>query len=104
MLRDAVADKGPSRALADALADRSTPLRQTGRIPEADGDASRALAVARDISYPAGELLALADLSFAANHTGDHDDVVRLARQAALVIDGVPGPLARTCNHYLTIC
>ena len=37
-----------------------------GRIAEAAEDARRALAVAREIGYPAGEVLALGDLSLAA--------------------------------------
>jgi predicted ATPase/class 3 adenylate cyclase/DNA-binding CsgD family transcriptional regulator len=102
-LGDAVADRGPSRALADALAGGSAALRELGRIPEAVGDARRALAVAREIGYPVGELIALANLSFAANYVGDHDEAVRLARQAAQVTDGIPGSLARICSYLLTL-
>jgi len=102
-LRDAVADRGPSRALADALPGRSAALRELGRLGEAAEDARRALAVARAVRYPVGELLALADLSFAASYAGDHDDAVRLAWQAAQVTDGVPGTIARTCSFYLTL-
>ena len=101
VLRDAVADRPPSRALADALAGRSIALQSMGRIAEAVGDARRALAVAREIGYPVGELLALADLSFAASFAGDHDDAVRLAWQAAQVTAGVPGSLARSCSQAL---
>jgi DNA-binding CsgD family transcriptional regulator len=75
-----VADRPPCPALADALAGRSNALRELRRIPEAAGDARRALAVAREIGYPVGELLALVGLSGAANFAGDHDDAVRLAR------------------------
>jgi hypothetical protein len=77
--RNAVAGRGPSRALADALPGRSAALRELGRIGEAAEDARRALAVAREVGYPAGELLALADLSFAASGVGDHGEAVRLA-------------------------
>ena len=62
-LRDAVAERGPCRALADGLAGRSGALSQMGRYAEAAGEARRALAVARELGYPAGEVLALADLS-----------------------------------------
>jgi predicted ATPase/DNA-binding CsgD family transcriptional regulator len=103
VLRDAVADRGPSRALADALAGRSAALRELGRIGESAQDARRALAVAQQVGYPAGELLALANLSFAASWVGDHGEAVRLAWQAAQVTDGVPGSLARTCSYYLTV-
>jgi hypothetical protein len=81
VLRDAVADRPPSRALADALAGRAITLHNMGRIPEAVGDARRALAMAREIKYPVGELLALGGLTFAASFAGDHDDAVRLARE-----------------------
>jgi predicted ATPase/DNA-binding CsgD family transcriptional regulator len=102
-LRDAVADRPPSRALADALAGRSVTLQNMGRIPEAVGDGRRALAVAREIGYPVGELLALAGLSWAGSFAGDHDEAVRLARQAAQVTAGVPGSLARSlCGQLLT--
>ena len=62
-VRDAVADRPPSRALTAALAGRATVLRLMGRTAEAAGDARRALALARQIGDPAGELLALAELS-----------------------------------------
>jgi predicted ATPase/DNA-binding CsgD family transcriptional regulator len=102
VLRDAVAGGPPSRALADALAGRSVVLLTLGRIPEAAGDARRALAVAREIGYPVGELLALLALGFTASYVDDHDDAVRLARQAEQVTDGIPGPLARWCSSRLT--
>ena len=54
-LRDAVAGRPPSRALADALAGRSLALGMLGRDPEAVEDARRALAVARELGYPLGE-------------------------------------------------
>jgi hypothetical protein len=56
-VRDAVAASGPSPALADGLAGRSAALLNVGRIPEAAGDARRALALARELGYPAGEAL-----------------------------------------------
>jgi DNA-binding CsgD family transcriptional regulator len=88
--------------LADALSGRSITLQNMGRIPEAARDARRALAMAREIKYPVGELLALAGLSFAATYAGDHDDAVRLLRQAAQVTAGVPCSLARSCSQTLT--
>jgi predicted ATPase/DNA-binding CsgD family transcriptional regulator len=102
VLRDAVADRPPSRALADALGGRSITLQNMGRIPEAARDARRALAMAREIKYPVGELMALAGLSFAASFAGDHDDAVRLARQAAQVTTGIPCSLARSLSQALT--
>jgi tetratricopeptide (TPR) repeat protein len=101
-LRDAVADRPPCPALADALAGRSNALRELRRIPEAADDARRALALAQKIGYPVGELLALVGLSAAADFAGDYDDAVRLARQAAQVTAGILGSLARACSYLLT--
>ena len=53
----------PSRALADCLAGRSVALSNLGRIAEAADDGRRSLALARELGYPAGEALALVDLS-----------------------------------------
>jgi predicted ATPase/DNA-binding CsgD family transcriptional regulator/transcriptional regulator with XRE-family HTH domain len=100
--RDAAADRPPSRVLTAALAARATVLRLMGRTSEAAGDARRSLALARQIGDSAGELLALADLSFDANYAGRHDEAVRLARQAGQITAGIPGPLARTCSFVLT--
>ena len=74
-----------------------------GRTAEAAGDARRALALAREIGDPAGELLALAALSFDADYAGHHDEAVRLARQAGQITAGIPGWLARMCSYVLTI-
>jgi len=102
-LRDAVASRGPSRALADALAGRSAAVRALGRTGEAADDARHALAVAREVGHPVAEHFALADLSLAASDDGNHADAVRLAWQVAQVTDGVPCLLARTSNYYLVI-
>jgi predicted ATPase/DNA-binding CsgD family transcriptional regulator/transcriptional regulator with XRE-family HTH domain len=102
-VRDAAVGRPPSRALTAALAGRASVLRQMGRTSEAAADARRALALARQIEDPAGELLALEDLSLDAAYAGRHDEAVRLARQAEQVAAGIPGPLARTCSYVLTI-
>ena len=75
-LRDA-AGPGPSRALADALGGRSAALRERGQIPAAAEEARRSLAVARELGYPLGEVLALTDLALAAAAAGDVVDAVR---------------------------
>jgi predicted ATPase/DNA-binding CsgD family transcriptional regulator/transcriptional regulator with XRE-family HTH domain len=100
-LRDAVGP-GPSRALADALAGRSSALRELGQIPEAAEDARRSLAVARELGYRSGEVLALADLAFAAAAVGDVGEAVRLARQAGQVPGDIRASTARTCSMLLT--
>ena len=102
-VRDAVADRPPSRALTAALAGRASVLRLMGRAAEAAGDGRRSLALAREIGDPAGELLALAELSLDADYAGDHDEAVRLARQAGQIAAGIPGTLARMCSSVLTM-
>jgi len=101
-LHDAVADGPPSQALTDALIGRSAALRSMGQIPGAAGDARRAVALAHEIGYPAGEVLALTELSANAAAAGDLDGAVRLARQAEQITEGVPGSLARVSRYILT--
>jgi DNA-binding CsgD family transcriptional regulator/tetratricopeptide (TPR) repeat protein len=100
-LRDAVAGRPPSPALAGALAGRSFALRDLGRIPEAAEDARRALTVAREAGHPLGEALALLDLALCAESVGDLGDAVRLARHAVQVPDDIPASIARTCGMFL---
>jgi hypothetical protein len=73
-----------------------------GRTAEAAGDARRALALTRQIADPVGELLALAELSSDADHAGDHDEAVRLARHAGQIAAGIPGSFARLDSYLLT--
>jgi len=103
VLRDAVADRGPSRALADGLAGRAVALNNMGHTAEAAGQARQALAVAQEIGYRAGEVLALGVLSFVAADAGDLDGAVQLARQAAQITAGVPGQMVRWCSYVLTV-
>jgi predicted ATPase/DNA-binding CsgD family transcriptional regulator len=100
-LRDAAAERGPSRVLADGLAHRASVLSAMGRYAEAAGEARRSLAVARELRYPAAEAVALANLGTAALGAGDQDRAVRLARQAAQITDGVPGWRARWVSYNL---
>jgi predicted ATPase/DNA-binding CsgD family transcriptional regulator/transcriptional regulator with XRE-family HTH domain len=102
-VRDAAAGRPPPPALTAALAGRATVLRLMGRTAEAAGDARRALALAREIGDPVGELLALGELSLDADYAGHHDEAVRLARQAGQIAAGIPGGLARMCGTTLTI-
>jgi predicted ATPase/DNA-binding CsgD family transcriptional regulator len=101
-LRDAVADGPPSRALADALTGRAEVLRWMGQVPQAADEARRALALARELRYPAGEVLALAGLSLIAAFAGDLNGAVQLAQQAEQITEGVPGSLARVSRQVLT--
>jgi non-specific serine/threonine protein kinase len=102
VLRDAVAGRPPSPALADALASRSYALRDLGRFPEAAEDARRALAVAREVGHPFAEVVALLDLALDAAVHGDLGDAVRLARQASQVPGDIPAFITRTCSVWLT--
>jgi DNA-binding CsgD family transcriptional regulator len=101
-LAGAAAGRGPSRAPTDGLTARAMALVNLGRAAEAAGDARRALAVARESRDPAGELLALGVLAFAARGSDDLDHAVQFARQAAQIIDGVPGLYVRWSGYVLT--
>jgi predicted ATPase/DNA-binding CsgD family transcriptional regulator len=97
----AVAGQEPTPVLAGALADRAIGLAVLGRPDEAAEGARRALAMARQVSFPAAEVNALCALSCAATYGGDLDAAVQLARQAAQVTVGVPGVVVRWCLTYL---
>ncbi len=102
-VRDAIGDRPPSRALADCLAGRSVTLLNLGRIPEAADEGRRALAMARELDYPAGEALALTSLSIAAYDADDLGSAVQLARQAGHIPADIPGWIARWCSYILTM-
>jgi non-specific serine/threonine protein kinase len=102
-LRDAVAGRPPSQALAIALAGRSRALLDLGQIPGAAEDARRSLAVAREVGYPHGEIFALVHLAGAAMGAGNADEAVRLARQAAQVPGDIAPFMARLCSGMLAI-
>ncbi|HEV2241076.1 MAG TPA: helix-turn-helix domain-containing protein, partial [Streptosporangiaceae bacterium] len=99
-LRDAVGP-GSSRVLADALVGRSEALRELGQIPEAAEEARQSLAMARELGYRSGEVVALAELALAAAAVGDVGEAVRLARQAGQVPGDIPALAARTCEMLL---
>jgi DNA-binding CsgD family transcriptional regulator/tetratricopeptide (TPR) repeat protein len=101
-LRDAVAGRPPSRALAEALAGRSAALLDLGQYPEAAEDARHCLAIARELGYPVREVYALLLLAWAAAAAGDPGKAVRLARQAAQVPGDIPPSMARLCSEALT--
>ena len=101
-VRDATWDRGPSRALADALSGRSLTLALLGRIAEAVDDGRRSLALSRESGYPAGEVQALVRLAVAARYAGDLDSTMQLAQQARQVTAEIPGWLARLRSIVLT--
>ena len=92
---DAAGDRGPSRVLVDALTTRSLASLNMGRLAEGAEDGRRALAMARELGYLAGEGMALQDLGIAASYSGDHDGAVQLIGQQQL-ITGMPGTIARS--------
>jgi predicted ATPase/DNA-binding CsgD family transcriptional regulator len=100
-VRDAIGDRGPSRALAACLAGRSYTLVHMGRLAEAAADARRSLAVARELGDPAGEAMALMGLGLAAWYAGDIDDALQLCRQVRQVAADIPGWIARSCSDLL---
>jgi predicted ATPase/DNA-binding CsgD family transcriptional regulator/transcriptional regulator with XRE-family HTH domain len=101
-LRDAAAERPPSRPLAEALFGRGAALLNMGQLGEGDADVRRALAMAREIGHPAVELLALGTLSWAVSFGGDHDAAVQLARQAEQVQADIPGSVTRMAGYFLT--
>ena len=99
-IRDAVADRGASRALAECLGGRSTTLLNLGRAAEAAEDGRRCLAVALEIGYPYGQSLALDGLAIAAAFAGDIDTALELQRRAQQ-IPGLPGWMTRNRSTIL---
>jgi tetratricopeptide (TPR) repeat protein len=99
---DAGDDRPPSRALVDCLCGRSLALANLSRLAEAVKDGSRALALARQLGYPAGEVLALLALSVAARFAGDLDDALHLARQAGQIRADLAGWMAQRYSGALT--
>ena len=103
-VRDAVTDREPSPVLVDALAGRSAALVNVNRVPEGIQDARRAVALARDMGYLAGEALALANLSLGAYYAGDLEDALARVRQAQQIDPAaIPGWIVRRCNDFLIL-
>ena len=101
---DALASQPLTRRLVDALSGRSIALTHMARIPEGMEDARRAVTLARDIGYPAGEALALGGLATAAFYAEDADSALGWAEQAARIDPaGISGPIARWCNQVLMV-
>ena len=101
-VRDAIGDRGPSRALADCLAGRSLALAGLRRAGDAAGDGRHALALARETGDPAAEALALMISVIVALEAGDSGGGAKLARQASHVTADIPGWIARASGSILT--
>jgi predicted ATPase/DNA-binding CsgD family transcriptional regulator len=101
---DSLGDLTPSPLLADGLGNRAASLLNLGRLSEGADQARLALAAAREIGYPAGELRALMDLATAASYSGDSQEALARARQAQRIDPaGVPGRLARQSRTQVAI-
>jgi DNA-binding CsgD family transcriptional regulator len=88
--RDALQGRGPSRLLADVLTARSVVLSNLDRNGEGTEEGRRALAMARELGYRAGEAAALEALGGAAYNRGDYDEAVRLGRLQQQITAAVP--------------
>jgi DNA-binding CsgD family transcriptional regulator len=101
---DALAARGPSAALIVGMAVRSSALRNLDRVPEAVQTARKALALARELGYPAGEARALTELSYAAYYSGEVEACLGWAQQACQIDPAsIPGGVARECVYALTV-
>jgi predicted ATPase/DNA-binding CsgD family transcriptional regulator len=92
----------PSPSMVDCLAGQALTLLNRGQAAEAQQAAVRTLDLARELSYPAGESLALIGLCIATALQGDLDDAVRLARRAEQDSREVPGWILRARSNALT--
>ena len=97
---EVIGDRGPSRAVADALALQTVILAGLGRVAEAAGCGRRARAMARELGYPFGQVCATYNLAVAAYSTGDLDDALRLVRQGGQ-IPGISGWATRIGGYLL---
>jgi predicted ATPase/DNA-binding CsgD family transcriptional regulator len=94
----------PSALLADALAGRANTLINLAQISEGTGEAHRALALSRELGYPAGEVFALQCLTAAAFYADDFDEALRWAYTASAVDpETVPDEFRRGCANFLTM-
>jgi DNA-binding CsgD family transcriptional regulator len=97
---DVIGDREPSRALVDCLAMRSRILANLGRVAEAAAASRRALAMARELDYPAGQVRATTGLVIGAGRDGHLDEAAQLARQSMQVPD-IPGTELRGHGYLL---
>jgi len=104
VVRDAISGRGPSRALADCLAGCCVAESNLGRIPQAIENGQRALDVARELNYTAGQAAALTNLAIAAYYAGEISDAVGWAGQAQqLDQEAIPGAMARVSGNIMAL-
>jgi predicted ATPase/DNA-binding CsgD family transcriptional regulator/transcriptional regulator with XRE-family HTH domain len=102
-IRDAIGDRPPSGVLVSCLGSRSAALANLGRVAEAADDARRSLALARELSYPDGEAVALGHLAVAVFRAGDPRSAIQLVRQAEETTAYRPNWVARWRSNFLTL-
>jgi len=91
-----------SPTLVDSLANRARALAHFERYPEARDSAGRALALARQLRYPAGEARALIASYYLAEAEGQIDDALAVAWEAARIDQAsIPGKLTRMSAELL---
>ncbi len=89
--------------LSLCLDGRSAALLQMGQVAEAVDDASRALAVARQVGSLGLEASALACLGVAAWQAGDRDGALRIVREAQGIPDEFAGGLYRALSSFIAM-
>ncbi len=100
----AMANLEASPVVVDALASRALVMVNVNRVPEGVADGRRAVALAAEIGYPAGEALAMSNLSQASYYAGDLEGALTWARRARRIDPaGIPGWIARRCSDFLTL-
>jgi predicted ATPase/DNA-binding CsgD family transcriptional regulator len=100
-------DREPSPALVEALVGRAIARLNRGDPPAQVDDARRALGLARDLGFTAGEAQALGALSVTAQYAGDRAAALDWARQAQAVLPleasgesaSIPGDIARWTRY-----
>jgi predicted ATPase/DNA-binding CsgD family transcriptional regulator len=101
---DAESARVPSAVLADCLTGCCVALANLGRTAEAVENGERALAIARQLGYLAGEALALTNLAITTYYVGDISDALSWARQAQRIDrESIPGGIARVCDNILVL-
>jgi predicted ATPase/DNA-binding CsgD family transcriptional regulator len=99
---DAHRDRPPTSVLVEALIGRAVIRLNLGEDPAEVDDARRALALARELGFLAGELQALTALSLIGYYANDQAEVLHWARQAQQLLSAnIPGDMLRWSYYIL---